>query len=107
MNFHQGVLPGIGVIGLLEALAAGLHVVQIFVDMQAVVGHLDAAPGDVGAVVGHALQTGEQVGPDEAQLDGTLDLLQPQDVAVAQLLLQSVHHLLQRLDLCGQDRVVQ
>ena len=57
-------------------------------------------------MVGHALQTGEQVGPDEAQLDGTLALLQAQDVAVAQLLFQGVHHLLQRLDLGGQGGVV-
>ena len=64
------------------------------------------AAGDVGAVVGGALQTGQQIRPDEARLGAAFAFGHAQDVARAQLLLQRVDHLLQRLDPGGQLRVV-
>ncbi len=50
--------------------------------------HHDAR--DIGAVVAGALQAVEQVGPDEAGLDGAAALLQPLDVADAEGFLQIV-----------------
>lgn len=44
---------------------------EIFVHIQAMVCDLDDTAGDVGAMVGNALQIIEQVGKHEAELDGT------------------------------------
>ena len=69
-------------------------------------GHLNDTAGDVGAMVGHPLQAGQQVRPDKAQFNGTFPFLQPQNMPVPQLLLQGIHHLLQRLHFGSQRRVV-
>ena len=75
-------------------------------DIQTVMGHLNDTAGDVGAMVGHPLQAGQQVRPDKAQFNGTFPFLQPQNMPVPQLLLQGIHHLLQRLHFGSQRRVV-
>ena len=66
-----------------------------------VVGHVNHAAGDVGAVVTDALQGSQQVGPDEAGFDAAISLLQPQNVVDPQLFLQIVNDLFQRLHLLG------
>ena len=59
-------------------------------DIQTVMGHLNDTAGDVGAMVGHPLQAGQQVRPDKAQFNGTFPFLQPQNMPVPQLLLQGI-----------------
>ena len=49
-------------------------------DVQIVLGHIDDAAGDIGAVVGGALQIRQQVCPHKARLDAALALTHPQDV---------------------------
>ena len=66
-------------------------------DVQIVLGHIDDAAGDVGAVVGGTLQIRQQVCPHKARLDAALAFPHPQDVTGTQLLLQQIHHLFQRL----------
>ena len=67
--------------------------------VELVLGHLDHRHRDVGAVVGNALVAGEQVIQHEAVLDGAGAGLQAGDVPRLDLPHQTVHHLLQRLDL--------
>ena len=69
-------------------------------------GGVDDAACDVGAVVGGALQIRQQVAPHEARLDAALPLPHPQDVPRPHLLLQCVNDLLQRLHLPGGGRVL-
>ena len=51
----------IGVKGALEAAVRGLGLAERFVQVEVVVACVDDAAGDVGAVVGGALQVREQV----------------------------------------------
>ena len=74
--------------------------------IQVVVGGVDHAPGDIGAVVRGTLQIRQQVGPDKACLDAALALLHPQDMSGTQLLLQIVDDLLQRLHLPGSGHIL-
>ena len=85
--FHgvfSGVFPESAVIFLIVQLAAA----QRLMDVQIVLGHIDDAAGDIGAVVGGALQIRQQVCPHKARLDAALALPHPQDVTGTQLLLQ-------------------
>ena len=66
----------------------------------------DDADGDIGAVVGDALEVGQQVVQDKAQLDGALPGLQPADMAHPDLLDQLVNGLLQRLHLFRSHGVI-
>ena len=66
----------------------------------------DNTAGDVGAMVGNALQVREQVGPDEAYLDGAVARLHTADVVCAQEVLEVVDDLLKRLYLGGDGKVL-
>ena len=48
--------------------------------VEVVFGDIDDRDGYVGAMVGGALDVGQYVGEDEAQLDGAVTFLQPLDV---------------------------
>ena len=67
---------------------------------------VDDAPGNIGAVVGRALETGEKIGEDEAELNAAPALLQTPDVARAHRFLELIDDLLERLDLGGDGAVV-
>ena len=69
------------------------------------VGIYDAG-GDVGAVVGDALQVGQKVRPDEAGLDAAVALLEAQDVLGAEVLFHAVDDLPKGLDAGGGIGVV-
>ena len=69
---------------------------QGFVGVHIMVCGIHNAAGDVGAVVADTLQGGQQIGPDEAGLDGAVALLQTQDVVQTHLFLQIVDDLFQR-----------
>ena len=72
--------------------------VQIFVRAKAAGVRFDQRNGNVGTVVGHALVIGQQIGKDEAHLDGAGTRLQAFDVRGLCLGDQQVDDLLQRLD---------
>ena len=61
---------------------------------------------DIGAVIGRTFQVGQQIGPNEAGLDGTFAVLQTDHMAVTESVLQIVDHLLQRFDATGSLRVI-
>ena len=82
--------------------AAGLDLLQVGVAAGAAVLLLNDAHGDVGAVVGHPLDVGQQVTEHKSQLDGALAGLEPLGVAGPDLLDQQVDGLLQGLHLTGQ-----
>ena len=84
-----------------EALAGDLGGAQGLVQIQIVLRGVNDAPGDVGAVVGGALEIGQEIRPDEACLDAAIALLHPENVARAHLLLEQIDDLLERLDLRG------
>ena len=84
-----------------EALAGELGGAQSLVQIQVVLRGVNDAPGDVGAVVGGALEIGQEIRPDEACLDAAIALLHPENVARAHLLLEQIDDLLERLDLRG------
>ena len=77
-----------------------------FVGVHIVVMQIHNAAGDVAAVVADTLQTGEQVGPDEAGLDAAGTLLQTEDMAGTEGFLQIVDNLLQRLHQIGLLQIV-
>ena len=84
-----------------EALAGELGGAQGLVQVQIVLRGVNDTPGDVGAVVGGALEIGQEIRPDEACLDAAIALLHPENVARAHLLLEQIDDLLERLDLRG------
>ena len=61
---------------------------------------------DVGAMVGHTLEVGEDIREDKAVLDCALTLLESDDVIELDLIAQIVNHLLERLDLCRSLKIV-
>lgn len=65
----QGVFFRVGVEPAAVVAIAVAHVVQRLVEVQVVLGRVDNAAGDVGAVIGGTLQIRQQVAPDEARLD--------------------------------------
>ena len=69
-------------------------------------GHVHHAPGNVGAVVTHPLQRGEQIRPDKAALDAARSLLHPQNVMHPELFLQVINNLFQGFHLVGFFQVV-
>lgn len=73
---------------LRKLLSAAAQLPQGPVQVQIAVGGVKDTPGDVGAVVGGALQVGKQVGPGKARVDGALAPLQAEDVTGAQLFLE-------------------
>ena len=75
----------------------GVHVVMV---------QVDDAPGNVGAVVAHPFQRGQQVRPDKTGFNTTAALLHPQNVVDAHFLLQIVNDLLQRLHPVGLFQIV-
>ena len=75
----------------------GVHVVVV---------QVDDAPGDVGAVVAHPFQRGQQVRPDKSGLNAAAALLHPQNVMDAHFLLQIVNDLFQRLHPVGFFQIV-
>ena len=79
---------------------------QRLVEIEIVLRHVDDAPGNVGAMVGCALETGEKIGENKAELDAAPALLQTPDVARAHRFLELVNDLLQRLDLSGDGAVI-
>src|SRR5699024_5944889 len=70
--------------------AAGLHLLQVGVAAGAAGALFNDADGDVGAVVGHPLDVGQQVAEHKAHLDGALARLKPLDMAASDLLDQLV-----------------
>ena len=100
----KGVLRGVVLVGLPVAPVVLPGGPESRMEVQTVAGGVYHAPGDVGAVVGGALQVGEKVAPYKTGLDAAVPLLHPQDVPGAHLLLQSVDHLLQGLHLGGRRR---
>ena len=72
-------------------------------DIHIVMRQIHDADGDIGAVVGHALQIGQQIRPDEAGVDGAIPLLQTLDVRRTQGVLQIVDDLFQGRD--GHDGI--
>ena len=83
-----------------------LKTADISVGVQVVRLAFDDTDGDVGAVVGDALEVGQQVIENKAQLNGALSRLEPVDVAHLDLLNELVDGLLQRLHLPGGHGVV-
>ena len=79
---------------------------QRLVKVEIVLRRIDDAPGNIGAVVGRALETGEKIGEDEAELNAAPALLQTPDVARAHRFLELIDDLLERLDLGGDGAVV-
>ena len=75
----------------------GVHVVVV---------QVDDAPGNVGAVVAHPFQRGQQVRPDKSGLNAAAALLHPQNVVDAHFFLQIVNDLLQRLHPVGLFQIV-
>ena len=75
-------------------------------EIEIVLRRVDNAPGDVGAVVGRALKTGEKIGENKTKLNAASALLQAPDVARAHRLLEHVDNLLERLHLGGNRAVV-
>ena len=75
----------------------GVHVVVV---------QVDDAPGDVGAVVAHPFQRGQQIRPDKSGLNAAAALLHPQNVMDAHFLLQIVDDLFQRLHPVGFFQIV-
>ena len=73
-------------IPLAEFPAVIANVPQGLMQVQAVVGHVDDASGDVRAVVRRALQIGQQVQPRKARADGALLFLQAEDSATPETL---------------------
>ena len=69
--------------------------------IQIVVRRINQAPGDIGAVVGGALQIGQKIGKHKTRLHTAPSLLHPQNMSGAQLFLQLVNHLLQGLHIHG------
>ena len=91
--------------GALEAAVCGLCLAQRFMQVEVVLARVDDAAGDVGAMVGCALEIRQKVGEDKACLDAALALLHSQDMARAHLLFERVDDLLKRLDLGGDGDV--
>ena len=88
--------------GMLKAAVIASCLTERFVQVEVVLTRVDDAAGDVGAVVGRALQVGQEVGEHKAGLNAARALLHAQDMARAHLLFERVDDLLQRLDLlCG------
>jgi len=102
----QGVFFAVHLVLLGEGFAAAAVYLHQLVIVHVGAAGLDDGACNVGAVVSHTLKVGEKVGPYKAGLDAALALLHTHDVAVAQLILQIVNHLLQRLDLQGDGDVV-
>ena len=74
----QGILVHIAQV-ILAVILAGVPELPLgFVEVHLVVGHVDDAAGNVGAVVAGALQVCEDVRPDEAGNAGALPLLEPE-----------------------------
>ena len=94
--FNQSVFPGKEPILVQEGPAPGLDTAEVGVEVEAGMGHLDDAAGDVGAVVGHPFQVRQQIGPDKAGLDGSFASLEPQNMPRPELLLEKIDHLLRR-----------
>src|SRR5574344_1510410 len=90
----DGVPLFTGCIGPVKFLAALSDALQRFVHVHVMVGTVNHAAGNVGAMVPHPLQVGQQVRPDKSGIDSAIPLLQPQDMVRAQLLLQVVDNLL-------------
>ncbi len=89
-------VQGVKVMGV-ELLEIG----DVIVRVKLIFIELDHGDGDVGAVVGHALEIGQQVVEDEADLQRAGARLQALDVAELKLVAEHVNMLLQRLDLIG------
>ncbi len=85
--------------GMLKAAVVASCLTQRFVQVEVVLTCVDDAAGDVGAVVGRALQVGQEVGEHKAGLNAARALLHAQDMARTHLLFERVDDLLQRLDL--------
>ena len=68
----QGVFPAVLVKLTGELLPAAAQLAQGSVQVQVPLRGVKDAPGDVGAVVGGALQVGQQVGPGKTGADGAL-----------------------------------
>ena len=102
----QGVFGGVALKLAAEGVRIAVRRAERFVQIEIVLRGVDDAAGDVGAVVGGALEVREQIGPDEAGLDAAMPLLHPQDVARAHLLLERVDDLLERLDQLGEGDVL-
>ena len=64
------------------------------------------ASANVGAMVGNTLEVGENIRKDEPVFNCTLTLLKSDDVSHLDLVTQIVNHLLKRIDLCGNVKVV-
>ena len=80
--------------------------VEIFVRVETVLGDAQNAHADVGTMVCDTLVIGKQVGENKAVADGAFSVLQALNVAAAQLIFQGIHHLLQRLYLGGQMKII-
>ena len=96
----DGILLGVHLVLLGEVSSFGfLKLVHIIVEVKRLVvaGDLDEASRDVGAMVGYALEVGEDIRKNEAKLDGTLVLLHSDDMVYSYLILEVVHYLLKRL----------
>ena len=102
----QGVFGGVALKLAAEGVRIAVRRAKRFVQIEIVLRGVDDAAGDVGAVVGGALEVREQIGPDEAGFDAAMPLLHPQDVARAHLLLERVDDLLERLDQLGEGDVL-
>ena len=88
MGLFQAELLSEGLVLLAEVLVFHPGGAEGFVGVHVVMGHIHHTAGDVGAVIADAFQCVQQVGPDEAGLNGAAALLQPQDVVQTQFFLQ-------------------
>ena len=84
----------------------GADAAEILVGVEGVGLQLDDGHGDVGAVVGHALEVRQQVVENKAVRKLAFAPLKPVDMAQLHLVAQDVYALLQRLDPVGLVYVV-
>ena len=77
----------------------GTDLVEVFMNIQTVMGHFQNAACDVGAVVGDPLHICNKIRPEKTGFGRAFTAFEPQNVAAAKLGFQGIYDLFQRLDM--------
>ena len=86
--------------------AALLDLVEVLVGIEVAFFTLDNRNGNVGAVVGNALEVCEKIGKHKAVLDGAFAVLETDRMLETDIVLEIVDNLLERFDVHGKGNIV-
>ena len=98
---QQSILFTVELVCVIEMLTVLVDQTNTLVLVHVVIGHVQNADCDIGAVVRDTLQPGKKIRPNEAHFDGTLAFLETMDMPGTKCLFQVVHYFFQGLNMNG------